>query len=105
MGRRAVLFVAFASILILTVGCGTPEPIPIATLHPTNTSSPPPDVPTLPPTRLVPTEPAQPATSTATPAPTAQISLEGVQITFVNNDGFLIAGGDKKILKSTDRVD
>jgi L-ascorbate metabolism protein UlaG (beta-lactamase superfamily) len=98
MVKRAVLIIAFVVILILTVGCGTLEPTPRAVLHPTNTFSPPTDTPTLPPTRLAPTDTPQPSTATATPVPTAESSLGGVRVTFVNNAGFLITAGDKKVL-------
>jgi L-ascorbate metabolism protein UlaG (beta-lactamase superfamily) len=84
---------------------------PAAILQPTDTSPPPTqppslppttqaptDTPTLPPTALAPTDTPQPPTATATPVPTVESAPEGARVTFLNNAGFLITAGGRRIL-------
>jgi L-ascorbate metabolism protein UlaG (beta-lactamase superfamily) len=90
----------------------TTKPIPVtaAPLPPSPTSTPTRELPTetpLPPsptntpTRELPTEtplPTESPTLTPIPWPTSEAFFDGARVTFVNNAGFLITVGDKKIL-------
>lgn len=71
----------------------TPQPPTATPLPPTDTLTPTP----LPPTDT-PTPTPLPPTATLTPTPIAESWYDGVRLTFVQNTGFLITAGHKRIL-------
>ena len=83
----------------------TAKPIPVTATtlppSPTNTATALPPSPTNTPTLELPTEtplPTEIPTLTPIPWPTSEAFFDGARVTFVNNSGFLITVGDKKIL-------
>ena len=74
------------------VSTTTPIPETPATLPPSPTTTPTPDLPTE--THL----PTETPTLTPTPWPTSEAFFDGARVTFIDNAGFLITVGDKKIL-------
>jgi L-ascorbate metabolism protein UlaG (beta-lactamase superfamily) len=83
----------------------TAKPIPVTATtlppSPTNTATALPPSPTNTPTLELPTEtplPTEIPTLTPIPWPTSEAFFDGARVTFVNNAGFLITVGDKKIL-------
>jgi L-ascorbate metabolism protein UlaG (beta-lactamase superfamily) len=115
MIRRYLLLFVAAMILVSAASCGqaaTPTPVPPTSpppatevaIAPTSTPLPPTATPTpVPPTATspLPTATSLPPTSTPVPptaTPIAESWFDGVRVTFVNNAGFLITAGDKRIL-------
>jgi L-ascorbate metabolism protein UlaG (beta-lactamase superfamily) len=86
----------------------TPIPVTATTLPPSPTKTPIPATatmlppsPTKTPTPGLPTEaptPTETLTLTPVPWPTSETFFDGARVTFINNAGFLITVGDKKIL-------
>jgi L-ascorbate metabolism protein UlaG (beta-lactamase superfamily) len=71
-----------------------------ATAIPTTSSTPPP-AQTNTPTLILPTatsRPTEPPTLTPFPWPTSEGTFDGARVTFINQAGFLITVGDKKVL-------
>ena len=74
----------------------TPIPVTVTTLPPSPTNTPTLELPTETP---LPTEiPTLTPTLTPTLWPTSEAFFDGARVTFINNAGFLITVGDKKIL-------
>jgi L-ascorbate metabolism protein UlaG (beta-lactamase superfamily) len=111
MCKRYARMIIVTMLAALLTGCGSAAPT-ATSVPPTNTPTPalpthaPPMAlpPTATPTITLPSPTATPAppTATATPVPTAtpvaESYFDGVRVTFVNNAGFLITAGDKRIL-------
>jgi L-ascorbate metabolism protein UlaG (beta-lactamase superfamily) len=80
----------------------TPSPSPESTTKPiTPTATMPPQSPTDTPTTVLPKEtpiPTETTTLTPIPWPTSEAFFDGARVTFINNAGFLITVGDKKVL-------